>query len=56
MRQRWLTTRHEAITQLYDLGHPNDALTVVSLIGQQHQEPKHGWDQLLRLPGSGQVE
>ncbi|MPC38907.1 hypothetical protein E2C01_032425 [Portunus trituberculatus] len=50
-----LPTGHQTITQLDYLGHSNDALAVVSLVRQQHQEPEHGGDQLFSLSVNGWV-
>lgn len=42
--------RHDAVTQLDDLGNANYLLGVVSLIRQQHQEEKDVGNDGLRIP------
>ena len=50
VRGRVLAARHDAVAQLDDLGHADDALAVVLLIGEQHEEVKDVRDQTLGVP------
>ena len=47
-----LTTGHDPVTQLDDLGDADDALRVVALIRQQHQEAEDVRNQHLRAPAT----